>query len=351
MAANSKISWTHSTFNPWIGCTKVHEGCAHCYAESLTKRTGRAVWGPNGTRSKTSESYWREPLKWDREAAAAGERRRVFCASLADVFEDWGGPVLNHHGRELWMRECGNIVAGSDECYVDDCGCESGCPLTLDDLRQELFKLIDATPNLDWLLLTKRPENIGRMWPTEDDGAGGRLAAMIFSKNDKPAKGKLVRRRDNVWLGTSISNQATADKFVPELLKSRDLAPVLFLSAEPLLGTIDLTRIRPAPTTHWYDCLEGREHIGRGVFQGLPHVDQVIAGVESRGKFLGSLGEFESEADWLAAATSIVEQCSSSGVAPFVKQVPIAGKLSHDPEEWPESLRVRQFPTLEESHA
>src|SRR5690606_36582345 len=88
MAETTKISWTDSTFNPWRGCTKIAAECSSCYADTMSKRNPKTlgVWGPRGTRVVAAESYWRQPLKWDREAAAAGERRRVFCASLADVF-------------------------------------------------------------------------------------------------------------------------------------------------------------------------------------------------------------------------------------------------------------------------
>lgn len=184
MGRESKISWTHSTFNPWIGCTKVSAGCAHCYAEAtMDTRWGRVKWGDNGTRSKTSEKYWRDPIRWNADAIAARERRRVFCASLADVFED------------------------RDE---------------LIPWRSELMDLIIATPQLDWLLLTKRPENIDRM-------VGG------------------WTNRHNVWLGTSVENQETANERIPKLMQCG--AAVLFLSCEPLLGPIDLTDIIDAPDT------------------------------------------------------------------------------------------------------
>src|SRR4051794_38669367 len=90
MATETKIQWTHHTFNPWRGCQKVSPGCAHCYAEQLSLRNPKVLgeWGPDGKRVIASESYWRLPLKWNRDAHKAGERRRVFCASLADVFED-----------------------------------------------------------------------------------------------------------------------------------------------------------------------------------------------------------------------------------------------------------------------
>jgi protein gp37 len=88
MGENSKIAWTDHTFNPWVGCEKVSAGCAHCYAEALMDtQYGKVEWGPNGTRIRTAAANWKKPLKWNREAAALGVRRKVFCASLADVFE------------------------------------------------------------------------------------------------------------------------------------------------------------------------------------------------------------------------------------------------------------------------
>lgn len=191
MGENSKIEWCHHTFNPWIGCTKVSDGCANCYAEEMMDhRYGRAQWGPGGTRVRTSDTNWKKPLLWDRAAAAAGERHRVFCASLADVFED--RPEL-----ETW--------------------------------RYDLFFLIEKTPHLDWLLLTKRPENV------------------VESINPT------MLALPNVWIGTSVENQEQADKRIPELLKIP--AAVRFLSMEPLLGPVDLSlrwdRLEFVPGIHW----------------------------------------------------------------------------------------------------
>lgn len=183
MAERSKIEWTDATFNPWIGCQNVGPGCDHCYAEDMmANRYRRVEWGPHGSRSRTSASYWRQPLTWDREAAAEGKRRRVFCASLADVFD-------NH----------GSITSG---------------------WRGDLWHLIARTPNLDWLLLTKRPGNIRHMLP---DGYGA------------PAWGD---GWSNVWLGCTVVNQAEADRDIPKLLAVP--AVVHFLSMEPLLGPVDL---------------------------------------------------------------------------------------------------------------
>lgn len=192
MGENSRIEWTDHTFNPWIGCTKISDGCKHCYAEALMdKRYGRAQWGPQGTRVRTSEAYWRKPLAWNRRAETEGRRYHVFCASLADVFED--RPEL-----VPW--------------------------------RTELFELIAQTPNLDWLLLTKRPENVLEMvpwgWHTED--AGGYL----IDGGEWPA---------NVWIGTSVENQGAANERIPHLL--RIPARYRFLSMEPLLGPVDFRTV------------------------------------------------------------------------------------------------------------
>jgi len=128
---NSKIEWTDHTFNPWIGCTKVSAGCKNCYAEAfMDKRLKRAKWGAQGTRVRTTEQYWKKPLAWNKKAEKAGVRQRVFCASLADVFED-------HPAQREEMAQW----------------------------RTDLFNLISETPWLDWLLLAKRPGNVLAMVP------------------------------------------------------------------------------------------------------------------------------------------------------------------------------------------
>src|SRR4051812_43802331 len=119
MAKDTKIEWTDSTFNPWMGCVRMSPACKHCYAETIASRFGLAEWGARVPRRFFGEDHWREPLRWDRAAQRDGSRRRVFCASMADVFED--------------RRD-------------------------LDPWRVRLGELIASTPNLDWLLLTKRPD-------------------------------------------------------------------------------------------------------------------------------------------------------------------------------------------------
>lgn len=222
---NSKIEWTDHTFNPWIGCTKVSDGCKHCYAEAQQdKRYGRVQWGPQGKRIRTAAANWRKPLKWDREAKAAGKRARVFCSSLADVFEE-----------------------KPDQPEIDE-------------WRSDLFELISSTPNLDWLLLTKRPENVRKAWHWE-----------------------LMGYPPNVWIGTSVENQEQADKRIPALLEIP--AAVRFLSMEPLLGQVYIDQ--------------------------LPRIDWVIVGGES-GQNARPMHPY-----W---ARYIRNQCQAVGVPFFFKQ-------------------------------
>jgi len=176
MAKNSRIEWTHHTFNPWWGCAKVSPACTHCYAEAWAKRTGSKVWGSSAPRRFFTDRHWREPLAWNQDAEKSRERRRVFCASMADVFE-----------RRAELK-------GS---------------------RARLWQLIQKTPWLDWLLLTKRPQNIESMIP--------------WGPDEWP---------QNIWLGTTVENQHWAEKRLPDLAKHP--AKVRFLSCEPLLGEIDL---------------------------------------------------------------------------------------------------------------
>lgn len=184
---NSHIEWCHHTFNPWIGCAKVSPGCVHCYAETLMAiRYGRVIWGPRGTRSRTSADYWREPLKWNAEAEKSGVRPRVFCASLADVFEEY---------------------EGTDP---------KGNPVSLVEWRDDLFRLIDRCRNLDWLLLTKRAES-----------------AQFFLSELERQYGEVW---GNLWLGFSAENQEWFDKRWPII---RDTpAVVRFCSYEPALGPL-----------------------------------------------------------------------------------------------------------------
>jgi protein gp37 len=207
MGENTKIEWATHTFNPWIGCAKVSPGCQHCYAEALMDtRYGTVKWGIHGTRKRTSPANWRKPVAWNRRCGALGIRERVFCCSLADVFED--RPDLS-------------------------------------PIRLDLFRLILATPHLDWLLLTKRPEKVMALifqaiGQLED---GDAVATHPMSPEDSMLMAMLSAWYQgipptNVWVGTSVENQKEANKRIPELLAIP--AEVRFLSMEPLLGPVDL---------------------------------------------------------------------------------------------------------------
>ncbi|MEM7132066.1 MAG: phage Gp37/Gp68 family protein [Chloroflexota bacterium] len=175
MGQKSTIEWTDHTFNPWWGCVKVSKGCTNCYAETWANRYGHDVWGQKKSRRTFSDTHWKQPLKWDKVADNNKQRERVFCASMADAFED-------------------------------NCSVESE--------RQRLWRLIECTSMLDWLLLTKRPENMKRLAPWNQDWPS------------------------NVWALTSVEDQEQAEKRIPSLVDVP--AVVRGLSVEPLLGPVDL---------------------------------------------------------------------------------------------------------------
>lgn len=316
MAQDTKIGWCDATFNPWIGCTKVSDGCKFCYAErDFDHRYKKAEWGKHGSRTVTSEENWRKPIRWDREVPhRKSGPYRVFCASLCDVFEEWDGFVSHSTGMPMWLS---NKPNGHDyqwgAGHVLDNPAD-GRLLKLDDVRQRLFELIDATPYITWLLLTKRPENIIKMWPKV---TGYRYLPEAGSLNEHP-----MFHRPNVWLGTSCEDQSTANERVPELLRCRDLAAKLFLSCEPLLGSIDL---RTAHRTK--DKLPNWPNPTR--------VDWVIAGCESGPKRRAM------ETVW---AEELAEQCMLYGLPFFMKQMEIAGAVTTDARRFPESLQCQQFP-------
>lgn len=252
MSENSKIEWTDHTFNPWEGCQKVGPGCDHCYAETRNARFagGTAVnWGPGAPRRRTSASNWELPKRWNAQAEAFmnqhGRRQRVFCASLADVFDNAVDPQ--------W--------------------------------RADLFALIAATPNLDWLLLTKR---IGNVAPMLADLAHG-------SDVDLPLLDMLPL--PNVWFGATITSQAEADRDIPKLLALD--ARVRFLSMEPLLGPVS------------FEGLFANPHDMRDGTNLLEALGWVIAGGES------GPGARPMHPEW---ARGLRDQCAAAGVPFLFKQ-------------------------------
>jgi protein gp37 len=264
---NSKIAWTHHTFNPWVGCTKVGPGCENCYAKTLDGRHLHSAidhWGPGAPREIASETNWQKPTKWDRRAGAKGIRARVFCASMADVFDK-----------------------------------EAPCAA-----RERLWKLIRSTPNLDWLILTKRPEKIQEYLP-QDWGSAGYT---------------------NVWLGTTCEDRKHGFPRVDALRAIP--AKVHFVSCEPLLE--DISDIN------------------------LSNISWLITGGESGRK---------ARAFDVAWARALRELCAKSNVRFFVKQMgarPIEcgsplkfhrtteGKRDIDGrsmDNFPADLRIQEFPS------
>ncbi len=241
----SKIEWTDHTFNPWIGCTQISPACQYCYAMvMMAMRYKKVEWGRGKPRLRTTEDYWRKPISWDRKAKKAGVRWRVFCCSLADVFDG--------ESREI-----------------------------LDEWRKDLWALIEKTPNLDWLLLTKRPENVMEMVPWGRAFPG------------------------NVWIGTTVEDSKYAEIRLPIL--SEIPAAVRFVSAEPLLSDFSLKGYK---------------------------VDWLIAGGESGTHFR------EVNPDHIR---SLRDQCKSRGISFFFKQwggrSPKENGRELDGREWSE------FPT------
>jgi protein gp37 len=231
MGSNSSIEWTHHTFNTHWGCTKVSPACDNCYAEAFSKRVGFSdtgskfpIWGKDAERRFFGDKHWAEPLKWNRAAEKAGERKRVFCGSMCDVMED------------------------REDLFAP---------------RRRLYNLIEATPHLDWLLLTKRPQNFRRFLPNE----------------------WLADPRPNVWGMTTVEGssyrwRASALAETPFVVRG--------LSCEPLLEDINLRQL---------------------LYTGLIHV--VIAGAES------GHGARRMDLNWVR---SLRNQCGAAGAAFFFKQ-------------------------------
>jgi len=343
MSDTTKIEWCDSTFNPWRGCTPVGPGCAHCYAAALSKRTGGPVYASGAPRVRTTSANWKIPAGWNSRGfwqcsdcgwrgesprrhglivvspacpgcdaafpALKPARRRVFCASLADVFDNEVDPT--------W--------------------------------RADLFALIASTPNLDWLLLTKRIGNAAAMIETargQDPATSGKP----WPFPQKP-RGPLA----NVWLGATIVNQAEADRDIAKLLTTS--AARRFVSIEPMLGPVALTELQPGGMLRvWSDALRGRAAAmaGSGPAHDTARLDWVIVGGES------GAGARSMVLGW---AKEVVRQCKAAGVPVMVKQLGakptnregerhrITDRKGGDMAEWPAELRVREFPRAEVRHA
>ena len=324
MGAFTYIQWCRRTFNSWRGCKKISSGCAHCYAAAGAPRNPKVLgkWGgeESGTRIVAAEAGWKAVHKWDREAKESGTYDRVFCGSWMDICEEWHGPMLDAKKEVIRINEELGYWSTSPNAK----GLKFDRDLTMDDVRERLFiDSIAVTPNLDWLLVTKRPERYRYVLPWLTQHAG--------QYRD--------RYWENVWVGTTVEDRAAKTRI--DILREIP-AVIRFLSVEPLLedlGELNLTGI------HW-----------------------VIVGGESGPK---------ARPCNLAWIRSVMRQCKDAGVPAFCKQLgshvitrndelgewpepfghheseryqgaPVRVRVSDshggDPAEWPEDLRVREMP-------
>lgn len=280
MAENSKIEWCDHTVNLWWGCTKVHTGCKNCYAESLSHRYGNDIWGENKPR-KRIKSAFKDLDKYQKKAEKSNTKLKIFCGSMMDIFED-SKPLLNRIGG---IYETGH-------------------------LRSALFTMIQNKryENLIFLFLTKRPENIIHDIPP----------SWI---NNTPK---------NVWFGTSCSDQETANKYIPRLLRINGNK---FLSIEPQTGEIDLSRIdADLGGDNWcmINCLNGKQtDMGRPC-EKVPTIDWVIQGGESGNK------KRPFNIDW---AYKMKEICIEQNTPFFFKQI---DKI----QEIPKDLIIKEYPNF-----
>ena len=276
MSERTAIAWCDSTFNPWIGCTEVSPGCDNCYAREQDARKrwddGKTHWGPGVPRYRTSEANWKQPLAWNRKATKDGKPHRVFCASLADV--------LDNEVPYEW--------------------------------RNDLWTLVEATPHLSWLLVTKRIGNVQKFAPKS-------WLSLGFP--------------DHVRLLITVCNQEEADRDIPKLLA---LPCKNGISYEPALGAID------------FFC-NGRIDGGAkwNVLTSNPGIQWVIVGGESGSKARPFV---------LGWGKDTIRQCQAAGVPVFFKQAgsravnregmshPFLDRAGADLSEWPEDLKVREFP-------
>lgn len=294
MGENTKIAWCDHTFNGWEGCTKVSAGCQHCYAETRNKRFDGGNWGKGAPRRRTSASNWKQPLKWN----------RIFACGKCGVC----GQPGNRIGKPC---ECGNalgferprVFSASLSDWLDD-----EVPI---EWLKDLMGVIHDTPNLDWLLLTKRPQNY---LPRT------RAALALCTGWSKREADDAFYMPENAWIGVSVENQKTADERIPELLKIP--ARIRFLSVEPMLERIAFPPVSPG--INWM------------IFGGE-------SGANARPCDIG----------WIRDG---IERCRKEGIKPFVKQLGSNSVLDNsprikwfdkkggDPDEWTPDLRVREFP-------
>jgi len=351
MGEDTKIAWCDHTWNPWLDCDRKagHPGCVNCYAQDYFRRFDLV-----GKRRKTSDAYWRQPLKWDKQAEEEGVQRSVFL-SMCDPFEDWAGPIVNAKGERL--------NHGIDNKYIGHAGISALVDsqwTTMNDLRRDFFQLIDQTPNLTWILATKRPENIRRMW----------VGDTVVSSSGRTHR--FAPHRPNVHLLYSASDQASLDAGIGHLLECRDLAPVLGLSLEPLIRPIDIDQYmcsmcegRPSnPASGYSECpmCEGKSlsWVVCGGESGpnarpcqIEHVDDILRQCEEAGVwcFVKQMGSnaVTSNVNLFDYPRSLYPIDGRDGWKPWGEfaagaRIPFAHPKGGDPAEWPNEMRVQQHP-------
>lgn len=337
MGIKTAIEWTDHTWSPWFGCAKVSTGCLNCYAAGWAHRFGKA-WGRGTERPPTNQ--WDLPVRWNRQA----ERQYRALAHSTPA------------GQPIQFRRP-TVFPSSIDWLDEDVPAE---------LLARFLQLIHGTPYLRWLLLTKRPENFMRQ---VDRQALCRLETMKDPQQVglREWLGQWINGQPpaNVWVGTSVEDQTRANERIPALL--RIPAVGRFLSVEPLLGPVDLEPFMQ----------HGRDITDEG-YSRLDGIHWVIIGGES------GHGARPCDVEWIR---SLVRQCKDASVSVFVKQLgtlpvdrndrgfegdsgpsgwpmdtdtvddilvgvwqgkPVGILLKHpkggDPAEWPEDIRVREFP-------
>lgn len=321
MAENTKIEWCDHTFNPWIGCTKVSPGCQHCYAETLMdKRLGKVNWGPGNPRQRTAEANWKKVERWNLDAEMEQER-------YEEYIDD---PSCTVVGTPIRPR----IFVSSLADWLD--------PEVPIEWLADLLDLIERCPHLDFLMLTKRPE----LWRNRLEEAAAEIAKCDWPDEEESDLYLWLRAwidsrvlPANVWIGTSVEDQKRADDRIPALISIP--AKRRFLSCEPLLEDLALR-----PFNDFSDSGHGVAWLGTGI-------DWVIVGGESGPDARGC------KVRWIS---SILIQCRQAKVPCFVKQLGrrplisdsgrgavyrlpgISDRAGGNLDEWPDHLKVREFP-------
>lgn len=263
---DTKIQWAHHTFNPWWGCEHAGPECDNCYAEAFSNRLGRKLWGHVSDRLFFGDKHWGEPMKWDAKAKKAGARHRVFCASMADVLED--------------RRD-------------------------LDPQRERLWRLIEDTPNLDWMLLSKRPSKFATLTPE-------------WWHQDWPL---------NAWAGCTAGTQKTANVLIPQLVAATREASVRFVSAEPLLEEVSYGHLLGGISLLILGGESGAK--ARPMDIGWTRSAKTAARAVGCAVFVKQLGPHPYEGDSLGSEQYDLLLKDRKG-----------GEMS----EWPEDLRIREMP-------